>query len=71
MKPDYRGKLATGARLKKGFTQQQMADYLGLSLNAWQKKEQEETRVSGAEYHLFMLILNEHPEYELAERKGR
>ncbi|EBM5962841.1 TPA: hypothetical protein ACIVGF_002866 [Salmonella enterica subsp. enterica serovar 16:l,v:-] len=70
MKPDYRGKLAARARLKKGFTQQQMADYLGISLNAWQKKEQEETRVSGAECHLFMLILDEHPDYELRKRKS-
>lgn len=66
--PDYRGEMAVAARLKLGYTQKQMADFFGMTLNAWQKKEQEETRVSGAEYHLLLMLINEHPDYIVTRR---
>lgn len=68
VKPDYRGEMAVTTRLKLGYTQKQMADLLGMTLNAWQKKEQEETRVSGAEYHLLLMLINEHPDYFVTRR---
>lgn len=68
IKPEYRGELAEAVRLKMGYTQKQMAEYFGMTLNSWQKKEQNETRVSVAEYHYFLLLTNEHPCYQLLPR---
>lgn len=68
IKPDYRGELAIALRAKMGFTQKRMAEYFGMSLGAWQQKEQNKNRVSVAEYHLILLLLNQHPEYVLLNR---
>lgn len=68
IKPDYRGDLAEALRHKTGWTQQKLADFFGMTLNSWQKKEQNDTRVSVAEYHWLKLLLNEHPEYILLPR---
>lgn len=68
LKPDYRGELAREAREKLGYTQQKMADYLGLTRNGFQKKEQNEKKVLVGETYLFWLILDKHPEYRLIRR---
>lgn len=68
IKADYRGELAIRARQKLGFTQKQMGDFFGISLRSWQDKEQNTNRVSVAEYHLLMLLLNEHEKYQLVSR---
>lgn len=66
-KPEYRPELAESARQALGYTQQQMADFFGITLNAWQKKEQGDTRVSVAEYHWLRLLENTHPDYLLIQ----
>ncbi|HIC1896445.1 TPA: hypothetical protein ACW0P3_004261 [Citrobacter freundii] len=68
IKADYRGELAIRARQKLGFTQKQMGEFFGISLRSWQDKEQNTNRVSVAEYHLLMLMLNEHERYQLVTR---
>ena len=68
IKPDYRGELAIRARQKLGYTQKQMGEFFGISLRSWQDKEQNTNRVSVAEYHLLMLLLNEHTDYQLVTR---
>lgn len=68
IKADYRGELAIRARQKLGYTQKQMGELFGISLRSWQDKEQNANRVSVAEYHLLMLLLNEHDEYQLIRR---
>lgn len=68
VKADYRGELAIRARQKLGFTQKQMGEFFGISLRSWQDKEQNTNRVSVAEYHLLMLLLNEHESYQLVTR---
>jgi transcriptional regulator with XRE-family HTH domain len=71
MKPDYCGELASAVKERLGFTQKEMAEYFGISLNAWQKKEQEETRLSVAEQYYFQLLLNRHPDYLVVPRVSR
>lgn len=68
IKADYRGDLAIRARQQLGFTQKQMGEFFGISLRSWQDKEQNTNRVSVAEYHLLMLMLNEHERYQLVTR---
>lgn len=68
IKPEYRGELAEAARTKIGYTQEKMAEFFGMTLNSWQKKEQNDTRVSVSEYHWLLLLLNQHPEYFLFPR---
>ncbi|WP_277973375.1 hypothetical protein [Pantoea agglomerans] len=68
IEPDYRGDLAKAARESLGYSQKEMADMLGMTLNSWQKKEQNDTRVSVAEYHYLKLLVNDHPEYMLIHR---
>jgi len=65
---DYRGELAIRARETLGYTQKEMGQLFGITLRAWQDKEQNKNRVSVAEYHLLMLLLNEHSDYLLVRR---
>lgn len=62
------GSLAAAARIAMGKTQQGMADYFGLTLSTWQKKEQGSIRTSVAEQHLFQLLSNQHPDYALLRK---
>lgn len=66
LKPDYCGALAYDARTALGLTQKEMADSFGMSLNAWQKKEQNENRCSVAEQYYFLLILDDNNSNYLA-----
>jgi DNA-binding XRE family transcriptional regulator len=68
IKPDIRPELAEAARKKLGYTQVQMAEFLGMQRNTWQKKEQGENRVSVGEYHLFLLLTDKHPDWQLIRR---
>ncbi|WP_050569773.1 helix-turn-helix transcriptional regulator [Dickeya sp. NCPPB 3274] len=67
-KPEYRGALAQSVRIHMGYTQKEMADFLGMTLPAWQKKEQGENRVSVAEYQLFLLLIGAHPNWTLVPK---
>lgn len=68
LKADYRGELTQRVRIHLGKTQKEMGAMFGLSLRAWQDKEQGANRVSTAELLMFQLLLNEHPDYLLIPR---
>jgi len=55
------GSLAERLRVHLGLTQQGMADYFGLTLSAWQKKEMGVNRLSVAEQQYFELLLKQPP----------
>lgn len=65
------GSLAEALREHMGKTQQGMADFFGITLSAWQKKEQGINRLSVAEQHLFKLLANIHSDYVLLRRDSR
>ncbi|MGK7287892.1 AbrB/MazE/SpoVT family DNA-binding domain-containing protein [Buttiauxella agrestis] len=62
------GSLAEAVREQMGLTQQGIADFFGITLSAWQKKEQGVNRLSVAEQHLFKMLSNNHPDYVLLRR---
>ncbi len=68
LKADYRGELAQRARVFLNRTQKEMAALFGLSLRSWQDKEQNTNRVSVSETYMLLLLLNEHPDYQLLPR---
>lgn len=68
LKADYRGELAHRARVFLNYTQKEMAALFGLSLRSWQDKEQNTNRVSVSETYMLLLLLNEHPDYQLLPR---
>lgn len=68
LKADYRGELAQRARVFLNYTQKEMAALFGLSLRSWQDKEQNTNRVSVSETYMLLLLLNEHPDYQLLPR---
>lgn len=65
------GSLAEAVREQLGLTQQGMAEFFGITLSAWQKKEQGINRLSVAEQHLFKLFINSHPDYVLLRRSSQ
>lgn len=64
-KPAASKSLAEAVRVSMGLTQQGMADYFGITLNAWQKKEMGINPLSVAEQHLCRLLINQHPDYSM------
>lgn len=62
------GSLAEAVREQMGLTQQGIAEFFGITLSAWQKKEQGINRLSVAEQHLFKMLINNHPDYVLLRR---
>lgn len=68
LKAEHNGELAARVRAKLGLTQIEMGEFMGMTRRAWQDKEAGINRVSVAEYHLFMLLLNEHEDYLLIRR---
>lgn len=70
-KPVVAGSLAEAVRVHLGLTQKGVAEYFGLTLSAWAKKEQGINRLSVAEQHYFQLITNQHPDYVMIRRPGK
>ncbi|MEW5126257.1 AbrB/MazE/SpoVT family DNA-binding domain-containing protein [Citrobacter freundii] len=67
-KPAVDGALAEAVRMHMGLTQQGIAEYFGITLSAWAKKEQGINRLSVAEQHYFQLLINQHPDYVIIRR---
>jgi len=67
-KPAVAGSLAEAVRVHMGLTQQGIAEYFGITLSAWAKKEQGINRLSVAEQHYFQLLINQHPDYVIVRR---
>ncbi|MEC5509957.1 AbrB/MazE/SpoVT family DNA-binding domain-containing protein [Klebsiella oxytoca] len=67
-KPAVAGSLAGAVRVQLGLTQKGVAEYFGITLSAWQKKEAGINRLSVAEQHYFQLLINQHPDYMLIRR---
>lgn len=58
-------------RIKTGLTQKELAEFLGMSLSNWQRKESVTGRVvpiTNAEYFALLLLAGEHPDFVLEKR---
>lgn len=62
--------LPEAVRAHMGLTQKEVAEYFGITLSAWAKKEQGINRLSVAEQHYFQLITNQHPDYVMVCRSA-
>ncbi|UCQ29620.1 helix-turn-helix domain-containing protein (plasmid) [Edwardsiella tarda] len=59
-------------RVKANLTQKQAAEFFGMSLSNWQRKESITGRVvpiTDSEFMLLQLLAGEHPEYVLCKRE--
>ncbi|EBG5302297.1 AbrB/MazE/SpoVT family DNA-binding domain-containing protein [Salmonella enterica subsp. enterica serovar Rubislaw] len=70
-KPIVNKSLAEAVRVHMGLTQQGVAEYFGITLSAWAKKEQGINRLSVAEQHYFQLLTNQHPDYMMVRRYAK
>lgn len=62
-------------RKKSGLKNREMAEFMGIGISSWQKKEIAVTSgnhnaISKAEYHLLLLLAGEHPDFILEKRKN-
>ncbi|HFP8670550.1 TPA: helix-turn-helix domain-containing protein [Providencia stuartii] len=58
-------------RIKTGLTQRELAEFFGMSLSNWQRKESVTGRVvpiTNAEYFALLLLAGEHPDFVLEKR---
>lgn len=58
-------------RIKTGLTQKELAEFFGMSLSNWQRKESVTGRVvpiTNAEYFALLLLAGDHPDFVLEKR---
>ena len=58
-------------RIKTGLTQKELAEFFGMSLSSWQRKESVTGRVvpiTNAEYFSLLLLAGDHPDFVLEKR---
>lgn len=59
-------------RIAAGMSQRECAEFFGIGLRSWQKKEESGTvssrGITSGEFDLLLLLANEHPDYTLLHR---